>query len=223
MGKMPKPKADQTPSEAAAEESFYRCPGKHLLPYTTSRGECTPVYCADAERGAFSGNKGPDRKVRKAKERSKERLEITAKADTVIAELVKVGDEDGGEAAKIAAKDQKIDEVVRLSKAAGRYAAAKAFLNVPDVQGPEAEGYFDKKMVDLLPVAAMVIEKQLKFGDDKQQADMAAKVMDATGRGKRESSGGGGPSIVIVSPEGAMKLPWAQRVTPPVLPKGEDE
>ena len=167
-------------------EEFNRCPGGHKLPHRTRGAECTPLYCTAGE-SAPQKPKPPPKFAENSYPDESENEETA---------LARVGE----------------NEVRKMKVAAGRFAARLAHLKVPEnLEGKAAEEWSDKRLVDLLPLAVAVKEELLKFGDDKQRDKAADDILAANGRGKRDLTGASGPSIVIVSPEGAIKVPWAQR------------
>jgi hypothetical protein len=130
-------------------------------------------------------------------------------ADLVPADISRedelLGEEHGAEQA----------EEVRIRRAKGRLRAQHKALNVPQgLTGKAAEDWADKKAVELLPFAMAELEYQLSFGDNKQRAEAAKEVREMTGRGKRDGSGGGGPTIILVGSSDGQN-PFLKRVDVP--------
>lgn len=192
---MPRKLAHKPPEIAAAEDSFYRCPGGHKLPNETNAGQCTPLFCA-----------GKTETNRKKKQKEEVALAKRDLAPLATAETTLPSAEEQRELAKAS-------ESRRISNAAGRFAARMGFLSVPEFKDPkEAEEWSDRKLVELLPLAVAEKEMQLKYGDDKQRDKAADDILAANGRGKRDVGGNSGPAIVILAPGGQLKAPWSQRV-----------
>lgn len=179
------------------EIGFLSCPKGHKLPHKTDRGECSPVFCPGFEGGGV--------KMRAAKLAKQVVKAISAEADEVIesAPLSKEGKE-----IAVTAKGELLG---KLSQAHGRQAARKTFFKVPpNLQGADAEAWAQQKAVSLLPEAMAELEYQLMLGDDAQRRDAARDILDINGMRKRESSSGGGATIILNL--GGKELPWAQRV-----------
>jgi hypothetical protein len=205
-----------------AEANFYRCPKQHALPNRTANGECTPLWCADTDRGSRGSTSKEVVKTREARDAVKEAVQL--KGDLHIDGMLK-GDDETVVLAKNTAKDSKVDEMVRIGKGAGRFAARLSALGTPTgLQGVEAEKWADSKLVEMLPLAVAEVEYQLKFGDDAQREKAAGKVLDATGRGKKEQQGNSAPTIILVGAGtgGALNYPWMKRATPAVLDAPKD-
>lgn len=205
------------------EASFYCCPKSHKLPHRTANGECTPLWCADQDRKAGgSRSKTDTNRVREAADEVKQA--VLAKADDQINGLVR-GDDETADLSRNAAKLAKVDESVRLGKGAGRFAARLSALGTPTgLQGVEAEKWADSKLVEMLPLAVAEVEYQLKFGDDAQREKAAGKVLDATGRGKKEQQGNSAPTIILVGAGtgGALNYPWMKRAASAVIDAPKD-
>jgi hypothetical protein len=211
------------PDEVKRQEAaFYRCPKGHKLPHRTNQGECTPIYCATDSLGAIGSNTKEVREARDAAREVKEAVQL--KGDLHIDGMLK-GDDETVVLAKNTAKDSKVDEMVRIGKGAGRFAARLSALGTPTgLQGVEAEKWADSKLVEMLPLAVAEVEYQLKFGDDAQREKAAGKVLDATGRGKKEQQGNSAPTIILVGAGtgGALNYPWMKRAPPAVLDAPKD-
>jgi hypothetical protein len=183
-----------------SEAQFYRCPEGHSLPNRAHNGNCTPIWCAGK---AVRADK-PD--IKKKAEIVKTQLKALKKA------VAKGGDD--------------VELSATIQRAGTRRNARLEAVNFPEkpMEGGEAEDWADKKLVSLLPEAVAELEYKLKFGDDDQREKAADKIMQATGRGKREGTGGGGSLFTVIlgtTAEGAP-VPWMQRVTPKKLKEGED-
>ncbi len=87
-----------------------------------------------------------------------------------------------------------------------------SFLKVPKFKDvKEGEEWSDRKIAELLPVAVATKEAFLKFGDDKQRDKAADDILAANGRTRRDIGGNSGPAIVIMTNDGKITVPWAQR------------
>lgn len=229
MGKLPpsrtKPGAlGMDPATQKGEAQFYRCPKGHKLPYKTANGDCTPIWCADAE-GA-RGSKSP----RKAQKEAENAITIATDGE-VEKRLAKISPEHK-DLAVTEGEQARTKDIVHASRALGRHVARTLLAPVPDaLTGADAEKFADEKIVSLLPFAAAELEYQLKFGDDGQRMKAAEKVLDATGRGKREAGGGGTAPIVMINMGGGSPggmTPWRAKpasqvveAEPAKLPEGE--
>ncbi len=106
------------------------------------------------------------------------------------------------------------DEELRVKVQSARRTVWQNFLQIPvDLKGADAEKYADEELVSMLPFAVGVLKKQLLFGTEEQQTQASYKVLDANGKGKRESAGNSAPSIIINLPGGVgvggqIALPW---------------
>lgn len=216
-------RAQGIPDDLAAVEKLQgRCPGAHVLPHRTDRGQCTPVFCAgsaprapalvvdtlpDGSRFVTIGKKGT-----KERRTRKEALAIvSAEADKVIDALIP-GDSPAMVAARQAAHQQKAEELVKLAHGIGRFAAMRAFLKVPEgLEGADAEQYVTQRSMALTVDALAEVERQLKLGDDSMRREAARDILDMTGLRKKEGVQGGGPVIMLVGQNG-QGLPWMQRV-----------
>lgn len=187
----------------AVEESYLKCPDGHTLPHHTDQGNCSPVYCA--------GYKGGTVKAREAKQKKRLSKSVMAKADGVIEAMLPEDD------AREIAREAKGDEAGKLAMAVGRLAARKAFSKVPDnLEGAEAEEWAQKFATSRLPIAMAELDYQLQMGDDKQRQEAARDFLDINGMRKRESTNGGGATIILNL--GGKELPWAQKVVEKLAP-----
>lgn len=102
----------------------------------------------------------------------------------------------------------------KAAHAVGRDLARRKLLGFPEgkLEGADAEEWADKKIVEMLPLAVAELEFQLKYGDDEQRAKAANKVLDATGRGKRENGAGAVAPIIMIQSGAAFQLPWVKDV-----------
>jgi hypothetical protein len=170
------------------------CPSNHKLPNSTPKGECTPLYCA----------LGTTLDIGKAKKAAKPKETKALPATTKRKERVTTASEEVNDALA------RMEERLALSKA-----KRKHFGLTDGLEGADAEDWADKKLTALLPVAVAELEEQLTLGTPDERFRAATRVLDATGRGKREMLNNSGPSIVIVGAEvkdGQVVVPWAQRL-----------
>lgn len=201
-----------------------RCPQGHPLPYKTDFGSCTPVYCA---MEGVDAEKKPKRESRFVA-LGKEGAAIRQKKNEVMALLAKEADKvidtlipettPGFEQARAAAKAQKGEELLRLAQGIGRYAAMKAYFNVPEgLEGSAAEEYVQRKALMLSVDALAEIERQLKLGDDNQRREAARDILDMNGMRKREASAGNQAVIILNNPAGLAGLPWLKVKDAPAI------
>lgn len=166
------------------------------MPYLTETGSCTPLYCA-AEVTPVEVQEAPEPMAL-----------VPAPAVDVAVQAEAV-------------------ERRTLGAASGRLQARKAFLKVPEgMGGAEAEAWADSKLVSLLPLAVAEKEYQLLYGDDEQRSKAADRILEATGRGKRDGSGGANQPLIVLVGQGVMAPPWSSKarvvnVTPTLTPGDE--
>lgn len=220
MGKLPnarkKPGAlGMTPQVQEAEGRFYRCPKGHKLPNKTARGECTPIWCADTE-GALGSRVGTStvshtKNARKAgKEATEAALVATDGEVDKVLDRSKVPDSHK-ELVKVQAEDQRSEQLAKTGAALGRKVARQALLDMPqNLKGADAEKWSDEKIVEMLPLAVAEVQYQLEYGDDGQRMKAAEKILDATGRGKRDGGGGATSPIVMINIPGGFS--WRKPV-----------
>ncbi len=166
------------------------CPNRHAIGTVHETGTCTPVYCPLSIA-----------RVPKA---------LGEVANTANAELEAMLPAAAVEAKEVA-NDAGKQEIVKLSLAAGRRAARKAFSKVPEnMDAEEAETWAKTTAAQSLPYAIAELQQQLFFGDDKQRADAAHDFLDINGMRKREGGQGGGATIILNL--GGKELPWATKV-----------
>lgn len=130
-------------------------------------------------------------------------LNGAAGTEKALAKRAKTKDEDSSGA--------KQEATVKLHRAQLRLDAVIEHFKAPtDLKGSAAEKFFDEEVTNLLPFAAVVLKKNLLLGDEDQQMQAADRVMNATGRGKKEAAGAQGNSITIVMPgaDGGVHKPW---------------
>jgi len=187
----------QSGLEVETDKSFARCPDGHPLPRKTQRGRCTPLACAD--KLSMAEVKTHHLTKRTAEKAMSEIPGVTlAKEEDAEDRIVKVTG----------------DEELRVKIQSARKKVWQDFLQIPiDLRGADAEKHADEELVNMLPFAVGVIKKQLLFGSEEQQERAANKVLDANGRGKRESPGASTPSIIINMANGVagatgIQLPW---------------
>lgn len=180
-------------------EGALYCPGAHRLP----REGCTPMYCLD-QRAGVSGRGG-----KRASPQSKARREVAQKAlASPLKDLGTVEPAAPNNALPLAEQmEGRATEAGKLALMAGKHAARRGLLPVPDLKGGEAEEYAQRKLVDLLPQAVTELEQQLTYGDDKQRIEAARDVLDANGMRRREQVGNMVPPIVL---NFTGVLPWMQ-------------
>lgn len=166
-----------------------KCPAGHALPHKTKQGRCTTEWCALAKGEEESLGEAP--------------IKLLAPAPTVSTKAL----------AKAEAEDLVQSDTMRLETeqriAEAHRQVRRRVVGVPQtIEDPE--GYAQAKAVSLLPEAMAEIEYQLKYGDDRQRAEMADRVLDMTGNRKRDALAGGGQTIVLqFSPADAPS--WADR------------
>lgn len=184
------------------KDAFY-CPGGHRLP----REGCTVMYCLD-QRAGVSGRGG-----KRASKQATARREAAQKA--LASPLKDLGtvpptqpSNTRTDALPLAEQmEGRATEAGKLALMAGKHAARRGLLPVPDLKGGEAEEYAQRKLVDLLPQAVTELEQQLTYGDDKQRIEAARDVLDANGMRRREQVGNMVPPIVL---NFTGVLPWMQ-------------
>lgn len=183
----------------AATQPGDRCPGGHRLP----RKGCTPMYCLD-QRAGVSGKGG-----KRAPPQSVARREAAEKALTApLKDLGSVQPKEPSAGLPLAEQmEGRSTEAGRLAVLAGKHAARRGLLPVPDLKGGDAEEYAQKKLVEMLPAAVTELEHQLTYGDDKQRVEAARDVLDANGMRRREQAGNMVPPIVL---NFTGVLPWMQ-------------
>ena len=163
------------------------CPAGHVLPHKTKKGRCTTEWCALEAPAPMPGT-----------------LTVTGKAfnEPDATSLARAEDKED-----VAASVRSMEVEARIAEA--HRTVRRRVVGVPaNIEDPE--GYAQAKAVSLLPEAMAEIEYQLKYGDDKQRADMADRVLDMTGNRKRDAIAGGGQTIVLnFSPHDAPA--WADR------------
>lgn len=182
------------------KDPSFKCPGGHKLP----REGCTVMYCLE-QRAGVSGKGG-----KRASAQTKARLETAKKAltaplkDLGTVPTINTRAESLPEQAQVEGRAQ---EAGRLAMLAGKSAARRGLLPVPDLKGGDAEEYAQKRLVEMLPAAVTELEHQLTYGDDKQRIDAARDVLDANGMRRREQAGNMVPPIVL---NFTGVLPWMQ-------------
>lgn len=185
-GKTPPPLGPKRAPDKVQKVAL-ECPEGHALPHKTKKGRCTTEWCA-----------------LEAPEKVPGELTITGKAfnepdATALARSEAAED--------LKASVQRLETDARIAEAHRQ--VRRKVVGVP-TQIEDPEGYAQAKAVSLLPEAMAEIEYQLKYGDDKQRADMADRVLDMTGNRKRDAIAGGGQTIVLnFSPHDAPA--WADR------------
>jgi hypothetical protein len=168
------------------------CPNGHSLPNFTPKGQCTPVHCA-AETKTVRG-------------KQKRALETKPPPERALAPAL--GETEANQTAVLARNEF----LLKSAHAVGRDLARRKLLGFPEgpLQGAEAEEWADKKIVEMLPLAVAELEFQLKYGDDEMRAKAANKILDATGRGKRENGAGAVAPIIMIQSGNAFQLPWVK-------------
>jgi len=121
-----------------------------------------------------------------------------------------------------------VEEQNRIVKAETRRKARLKAVEFPEtpLEGGAAEEWADKEIIKLLPEAVAELKFNLRYGDDQQREKAADKILAATGRGKKESGGGGAIFNVVVgagSIPGAPPVPFLQRVQPQKLGEGGEK
>lgn len=202
-----------------SENDFLRCPKNHRLPHRSRTGECTPLYCAEPEAEVREKQQG---KIEKAKE--KHLPKMVEEEDQLIRQLLPTSGPTG-QLSREAAVISKAEEVSRLGRGAGRFAARIGALGVPlGLKDVAAEQWSDAKLIELLPFAVAEKEYQLKFGDDAMRERAADAVLSATGRKQKDGGGNSAPTIIVVGSGsgGQLNYPWAKRAQPAKLPEPTD-
>lgn len=171
-----------------------RCPEGHIIPRRGAAGDCTPIYCGDA----------------KLKNKTKNELRAAKKAEAASTALaLRPG------SAVVPAAEEVEAAIERVQKKMALVEAKRAHFKVPrGLSGADAEEWADKKLVELTVEAVAELEEQLKLGSPDERFRAAGRVLDATGRGKRDIAAGTGPVIMLVGAKvvnGAVETPWMQR------------
>lgn len=208
---------------AMVEIECYSCPRGHKLPRHGENGACTPLYCSDDE-AALVMEKSKRQILRKKSDDARHATGLamreiakTEEADTgeidaiIDAEFPKGDTRPGAKAARLTALVEKVEALRDAGSAVGHFATRMAMMKAPTgLSGPEAEQWADRKMVEFLPLAAVAVGYNLKFGDSKERIEAARIVLDATGRSKREIAGGTQPLLILNFGGGQVSLPWSQ-------------
>lgn len=156
------------------------CPAGHELPHSpmNSSAQCTPVFCSEGKL---------EKQLKKVKSSENLHPDILTTSESTLAE---------------SAAD------VRIAIARGEESARQKILKTPHLEGAEAEEWADAKILTLLPRAVSEIEWGLRFGDADTRARAASKVLDATGRGKKENGAMSVAPIILLQ---GSQIPWLQR------------
>lgn len=228
-------KAEESQLRTEALEQKY-CPQKHRLPNKTPTGECTPLYCAvkSKERQKYGDEDEYDREekaltalyaARKSKARRAQieiEKEVKEQMPAAVRKEVRQRDAlldttldstrvEDAESMQGAAYKQKQEEVLRLSRGLGRYAAARAFFKAPEgLTGADAENWIAQRALELSVDALLEFERQLKLGDDNQRREAARDILKMAGLDKKEAPVGNNAVIVLNSAGGVQALPWIQ-------------
>lgn len=196
-----------------------QCPKGHNLPFSLDGKFCSAVTCA-AEFKAAAEGRDPARvpKVRKrvklaegfdkTNPESAESARRTTLAAVEEGAAQAIAEIDLGEESALVAEEAAKTEGLTEARKAGRHAARKAMVRVPEnLEGSAANDWAAGRMLQLAPRAVAEAEYRLRFGDDDQRWEAAKFVMDATGHGKRDANGNMAmkPSIVVL---GGIRLPW---------------
>lgn len=202
------------------------CPNNHSLPHSGSKGQCTPLRCADprVEKKPLPVLSAREKRKVLKKRRQEMKLsreyEHTLKEDRVTKQLTKK------EVARIdpqlpdgASKDHvvegRVEGLTNASGAYGRHQARLAFVkDLPSVDADEVtiNNWADKRGVQLLPLAIAEKEFMLKYGNDEQRERAADKVLAMNGRLNREGAVSGGAAIILhIGGVGGLQLPYAPK------------
>lgn len=151
-----------------AETKQGTCPGGHILPHKTSRGQCTSLYCAEI---------APTEK----------KVDITAIEKAKLANSL---------ANPLDEIDK--DANIRQKAAEARLRVRRKAVPIPEgLDGALAEEWADRELVNLLPVAVANLKHDLLYGDERARSEATDKVLRANGRSQRESLTGGGQTIIL--------------------------
>lgn len=164
------------------------CPAGHSLPHQT----CTPVYCSVAPL---------PQQLKQLKHQARRKEQITKEqVEEKIQELK-------NNTPTFQLAESAADEKNAIAQ--GRAASRHRILHTPqDLTGSDAEEWADARITSLLPLAVSEIEWGLKFGDDDMRARAASKIMDATGRGKKENGSNATAPIILLQ---GTSIPWLKR------------
>lgn len=96
-------------------------------------------------------------------------------------------------------------------KMLGKEALRNKLIPIPEgLEGAAAESYVEAKLTNLSVVAVAELEWQLRFGSDSERAKAAEKILDATGHGKKDRTGGSTQLIIVNGVIAGAPLPWAK-------------
>jgi hypothetical protein len=205
------------------ESSQGRCPGGHLLPHRTNKARCTPVYCAGSTSGKDTNgvSTSPGEAIANTDignaikgHKSRALAEISRQADTIIDAMIP-GDTAAGQAARLAAKAQKAEHLVKIGHDIGRFAAVRAYFKVPEgLEGAKAEEFVKNKAEALSVDAIVDLERDMKLGDDTQRREARRDLFDMLGIRKRENAPQARSVIVLVGQPGVPNsrpvAPWEE-------------
>ncbi len=180
-----------------------QCPAGHQIPNHTSTGQCTPVHCA-------AGPLPKQLQALKKEIQRKVRSQTPPREESGIVP-------DGKSLAMSLSEDVNSSEMTLAESAAdasnaiarGRRRSRNKILETPqNLAGGDAEEWADAKLIALLPFAVAEQEWQLHYGDDEQRAKASAKILDATGRGRKENGASAVAPIIMVQ---GTAIPWLSR------------
>lgn len=224
MAKRPPINKGNVPVDVLKLESAQgRCPKGHKLPHRTERGRCTPVHCAGHSAGANDRQPVAERKgtalestrsKSAVKEIQKQVLDqLSTMADQLIDRMLP-GDGLEMQAARIAAKAQKVEELQKLGHQVGRWSALRAIYSVPEnLKGAEAEEFFKREAENMLPEIIVDLKRDLQLGDEAVRREARRDLLDIVGKRKVESAPGVHAAFVLVNPSGGsvVNIPWSKK------------
>lgn len=200
-----------------------RCPEGHKLPHRTERGRCTPVHCAGHSAGANSRQPVAERKATSVesprtnsalKASQKEVLaQLNSMADAIIDKMLP-GDTIEMQAARAAAKAQKVEELQKLGHQVGRLSALRAIYSAPEgLQGAAAEEYFKREAENLLPDIIVDLKRDLQLGDDTVRREARRDILDIVGKRKIDAAPNVHAAFLLVNPNGGsvINVPWSKK------------
>ena len=172
----------------------FKCPRGHTLPHKNDDNECTPEWCA----GIKATHAGLLTKI------APRGLGAVEGEKTSLEEVQEEGQS---------------EEMFRAARSMGRLAARQAYVPAPPlVEGPDAESYVTKKLLDLTPYAVQDLEYRLKFGNADERQDAAAEVLDRAGFAKSDTKVPNQGPVIILTGGAVVNLPWSEKVkTPPTI------
>jgi len=107
-------------------------------------------------------------------------------------------------------EDRQFDNEVKAAQRGENY--RRKLVPVPEgLTGGDAETYVEARLTNLSVVAVAELERQLRFGTDTERGRAAERILDATGHGKKDRTGGSTQLIIVNGVVAGAPLPWAKR------------